>query len=109
LTQSSAGARVLANRGDRLDDFVSCSGATAAQMQHQGSNLMSNHVYKMIELTGSSTKGMEDAVTNAIARASKTVHKLRWFEVTDTRGHIDGGKIAHWQVTIKVGFTLDDA
>lgn len=70
---------------------------------------MSNHVYKTIELTGSSTKGMEDAVTNAIARASKTVHNMRWFEVTDTRGHIDGGKIAHWQVTIKVGFTLDDA
>lgn len=70
---------------------------------------MSNHVYKTIELTGSSPKSIEDAVSNAVARAAKTVHNMRWLEVTDTRGHIDGGKIAHWQVTIKIGFTLDDA
>lgn len=69
---------------------------------------MSDHIYKHIELTGSSTKSMEDAIANAIARAAKTVHNMRWFEVTDTRGHIDNGKIAHWQVTIKIGFTLDD-
>ena len=69
---------------------------------------MSNHVYKSIELTGSSPKGMEDAINNAIAKAAESVHNLRWFEVTNTRGHIEDGKIAHWQVMLKVGFTLDD-
>jgi flavin-binding protein dodecin len=68
---------------------------------------MSNHVYKTIELTGSSPKGVEDAVANAVAKASKTLHNLRWFQVTDTRGEIEGGKVAHWQITMKVGFTLD--
>jgi flavin-binding protein dodecin len=68
-----------------------------------------NHVYKLIELTGSSPNGIEDAVNNAINRASKTVRNMRWFEVTETRGHIENGKIGHWQVTVKVGFTLDDA
>ena len=68
---------------------------------------MSNHVYKTIELTGSSPKGLEDAIANAIAKASKTVHNLRWFQVLDTRGEVEGGKVAHWQVTMKVGFTLD--
>jgi flavin-binding protein dodecin len=66
-----------------------------------------NHVYKMIELTGSSTQGLEAAIANAIAKAAKTVHNLRWFQVIDTRGEIEGGKVAHWQVTMKVGFTLD--
>ena len=70
---------------------------------------MSNHVYKTVELVGSSSTGSDDAVKNAIARASATVRNLRWFEVTDTRGHIEDGRIAHWQVTIKVGFTLEDA
>jgi flavin-binding protein dodecin len=70
---------------------------------------MSEHVYKVIELTGSSNKGMEDAVRGAIARASETVRNMRWFEVTETRGHIDGNRIAHWQVTVKIGFTLDES
>lgn len=69
---------------------------------------MSDHIYKKIELTGSSTKSVEDAIENAIARAAKTVHNMRWFEVVETRGNIEGGKVDHWQVTIKVGFTLDD-
>jgi flavin-binding protein dodecin len=69
---------------------------------------MSDHVYKLIELTGSSPTGVEDAVNNAINRAAKTVRNMRWFEVTETRGHIENGKVAHWQVTVKVGFTLDD-
>lgn len=69
---------------------------------------MSEHVYKVVELTGSSHKSMEDAVRNAIERAGRTLRNLRWFEVTDTRGHIEGGTIGHWQVTLKVGFTLDD-
>jgi flavin-binding protein dodecin len=68
---------------------------------------MSDHVYKKIELTGSSTEGIEEAVENAIAKAKESVHNMRWFEVTETRGHIEQGKIAHWQVTVKVGFTLD--
>ena len=69
---------------------------------------MPEHVYKKIELTGSSTSSIEDAVQNAIQRAAKTVHGLRWFEVVETRGDIKDGSVAHWQVTIKVGFTLDD-
>jgi dodecin len=69
---------------------------------------MSDHVYKITELTGSSPKSIEDAVGQAVGRASKTLRNLRWFEVTDTRGHLENGKVAHWQVTIKIGFTLDD-
>ena len=68
---------------------------------------MSNHVYKTIELTGSSPKGLDAAIANAIKKASKTLHNLRWFQVLDTRGEIENGKVAHWQVTMKVGFTLD--
>jgi dodecin len=68
---------------------------------------MSEHIYKKLELTGSSKKGVEDAVSNAIGRASKSIRNMRWFEVTETRGHIEDGQIAHWQVTVKVGFTLD--
>lgn len=70
---------------------------------------MSNHVYKTIELTGSSPESIDQAVKTAIERASKTIHNMRWFHVTETRGHIEEGKVAHWQVTIKVGFTLDEA
>jgi flavin-binding protein dodecin len=66
-----------------------------------------DHVYKKIELTGSSTEGIETAVRNAVAKASESVHKLRWFELSDIRGHIEAGEIAHWQVTVKVGFTVD--
>lgn len=69
---------------------------------------MTEHVYKKIELTGSSNNSMEEAVENAIAKASKSIHDMRWFEVLETRGHITDGKIAHWQVTVKVGFTLDE-
>ena len=69
---------------------------------------MSNHVYKTIELVGSSPAGSDEAVRNAIARAAATMRNLRWFEITQTRGHIEDGKIGHWQVTVKVGFTLDE-
>jgi flavin-binding protein dodecin len=68
---------------------------------------MSDHVYKKIELVGSSAHSIEDAVTNALARAGKTIRNMRWLEVTETRGHIEDGRLAHWQVTVKVGFTLD--
>jgi dodecin len=57
---------------------------------------------------GSSNKGMEDAVEKAVGKAAATVRNLRWFEVLDTRGHIEGGRVAHWQVTLKLGFTLED-
>jgi len=69
---------------------------------------MSNHVYKLLELTGTSTTGIDEAIRNAIARAGKTVHNLRWFQVVEVRGGIDAGNVSSWQVTIKVGFTLDD-
>jgi flavin-binding protein dodecin len=69
---------------------------------------MSEHTYKLIELVGSSPRGIEAAVENAILRAGKTLRNLRWFEVIETRGHIENGAVAHWQVTIKAGFTLED-
>jgi hypothetical protein len=69
---------------------------------------MPEHVYKTIEITGSSTNTVEDAISGAIAKAAKTLHNLRWFHVSEVRGAIEGSKIAHWQVTLKVGFTLDD-
>lgn len=69
---------------------------------------MSNHVYKKIELVGSSPESIEAAIENALARAAKTVHNMRWFEVVETRGHIEEGRVAHYQVTLRVGFTLDD-
>ena len=69
---------------------------------------MSDHVYKIVELVGSSTKGTDDAIQQAVARASKTLTNLDWFEVVETRGHLLDGKIAHYQVKIKVGFRLKD-
>ncbi len=69
---------------------------------------MNDHVYKLLELTGSSKASIEGAVQNAIAKASKTVRNMQWFRVTETRGHIADGKVAHWQVTVKVGFTLEE-
>ena len=68
---------------------------------------MSDHVYKKVEITGSSATGMQDAVERAIDKAAGTIRNMRWFEVVDTRGYIEKGAIAYWQVTIKVGFTLD--
>jgi len=69
---------------------------------------MSEHVYQKIELTGSSCDGLQQAIENAIAKAGETIKTMRWFEVVETRGHIENGKVAHWQVTIKVGYTLSD-
>lgn len=69
---------------------------------------MTDHVYKSIELTGSSTVGTDDAIRNAITRASKTVRNIDWFQVVETRGHIADGEIAHWQVTLKVGFRMEE-
>ena len=69
---------------------------------------MTEHVYKMLELTGSSTVSIEDAVQNAIRKAAKTVRQMQWFQITETRGHIVDGSVSHWQVSLKVGFTLED-
>ncbi|HEY0412709.1 MAG TPA: dodecin [Allosphingosinicella sp.] len=67
---------------------------------------MSDNVYKVIEIVGSSPTGIEDAIESAVARAAATVRDIRWFEVIETRGHVEGGKVAHYQVTLKIGFTL---
>lgn len=68
---------------------------------------MSNHVYKLVELVGSSTVGSDDAVRSAIETAAKTLRHIDWFEVLETRGHVTDGKVAHFQVTLKVGFRLE--
>jgi flavin-binding protein dodecin len=69
---------------------------------------LGDHVYKTTELVGSSAVSIEDAVNQAVERAAKTLRHMGWFEVVETRGHIEAGKIAHWQVTVKIGFRLDD-
>jgi flavin-binding protein dodecin len=68
---------------------------------------MSDHVYKSIELTGSSTVSIEDAASKAIAKASESLRNIQWFNIVETRGHVRDGKVAHWQVTLKIGFTLE--
>ena len=68
---------------------------------------MSSHVYKTLELTGSSPTGIEDAVRTAIAKAHETVRNIQWFNVNEARGHVVDGKVAHWQWTLKIGFTLE--
>lgn len=67
-----------------------------------------DHVYKTVELTGSSPNGVEEAVQAAIKRASRTLRAMRWFEVSEIRGHLDDGAVDYWQVTVKVGFTMED-
>ena len=69
---------------------------------------MSDHVYKTVELTGSSEVSSDDAIERAVAKASKSLHNIRWFEVMSTRGEVSDGGVSHWQVTMKLGFTLDD-
>jgi hypothetical protein len=68
---------------------------------------MDDHVYKIIELAGSSKDSIEGAIQNAVAKAADSLHHLRWFQVMETRGQIEGGKVAHYQVIIKVGFTIE--
>ena len=67
-----------------------------------------DHIYKTVELVGSSTIGTDEAIQNAITKAAETLRNLRWFQVIETRGHIEGDRVAHWQVTLKVSFTLED-
>ncbi len=75
---------------------------------HSLGDTVTEHIYKHIELTGSSTRSSDEAIRNAIAQAAKTVRNIQWFQVIETRGHVVDGKIAHWQVTLKIGFTLED-
>ena len=69
---------------------------------------MKDHVYKILDLVGSSEKSIEDAVQNAITRASKTIREMKWFEIVQTRGHIENVTVRHYQVTLRVGFTLEE-
>ena len=69
---------------------------------------MSDNVYKTIEITGSSTEGVTQAIDRAVVKASETIRGIDWFEVTEIRGHVEGGAVAHYQVTIKLGFRLED-
>jgi flavin-binding protein dodecin len=70
---------------------------------------MSEHTYRVVEIVGTSPDGVDDAITNAIARASETLHNIDWFEVTTIRGHVEDGAVGHFQVGLKVGFRLDDS
>lgn len=80
---------------------------THSDQQSGENDPMSDHIYKLIELAGSSPNSIEEAITNAIDRASKTVNHLQWFEVIETRGHIENGRVAHYQVVLKAGFRLE--
>lgn len=68
---------------------------------------MSNHVYKIVEIVGSSSESIENAIETAVERAAATLRDIRWFEVVSTRGHVEGGRVAHYQVTLRIGFTLE--
>jgi len=69
---------------------------------------MASHIYKVIEIIGSSETSIDDAIISAVAKASETIREIGWFKVTETRGHVVDGKVQHFQVTLKIGFTLDD-
>ena len=68
---------------------------------------MDAHTYKLIEITGSATTGSDDAIRNALDKASETVRNIHWFQVIDTRGYVEGAEVRHWQVTVKIGFRLE--
>jgi flavin-binding protein dodecin len=85
-----------------------CRGYTGQLKNRDGEVSMSDHIYKQVELTGSSQKSVEEAVQNAITKAGKTLHNIHWFQVVETRGYIANNTIDYWQVTIKLGFRLDD-
>lgn len=69
---------------------------------------MAGNTYRITEIVGTSTEGVDQAISNGVAEASKTLHNLDWFEVKEIRGHLEEGKVADWQVTVKIGFRLDD-
>jgi len=89
-------------KGPNLADTA---GVRASRIKEEA---MDDHIYRVIQLVGSSDKSIDDAIQRAVSRASQTLRNLRWFEVVETRGHIEGGKVHHYQVTLKVGFTIAD-
>jgi flavin-binding protein dodecin len=91
----------------RAGRVVGFSHPPAAHARAPQEHTMPDHVYKLVELVGSSTVGTDDAIRNAIATAAKTLRHIDWFEVLETRGHVADGKVAHYQVTLKVGFRLE--
>lgn len=110
---------VLARRGYRaaVDAHKRAIGARppfatapilAEQLNRKEEGNMPNHVYKLVEIVGSSETGTDDAIRNALETAAKTIRHIDWFEVMETRGHVVGGKVAHFQVTLKIGFRLDN-
>jgi dodecin len=104
LEKSLKGATLFFYAGKVGDDiFV---GDVPSHLRDGG--IMSEHVYKQVELTGSSKTSIEDAIQGAIAKAAKTLHNLHWFQVVETRGYIENGKVDYWQVTIKLGFRVDE-
>jgi hypothetical protein len=86
---------------------LDCPNALQRRFAMSATTEMKDHVYKILELVGSSEKSIDDAVQNAITRASKTIRDMKWFEVVQTRGHIENGSVRHYQVTLRVGFTLE--
>jgi flavin-binding protein dodecin len=115
-TMSASGART---GRDGAIDFVGKSGFKSGLLNQsaaadvdadiQAAADVDAHIYRVIELVGTSESSIEDAVNSAIERAHKTIRNLRWFEITRTSGHIEGGKARHFQVTLKVGFTMEEA
>jgi flavin-binding protein dodecin len=100
-------ALILSERNEIIGgQLVACQ--TPAAAVRQGGKSMPDHVYRIIEVAGSSENTIEDAIRNAVARASRTLRQVGWFEVLQTRGHVEEGKVAHFQVILKVGFTLED-
>ena len=103
-------ARIVANIAGAAQ-FASSAGNVLASSLHEPHPRRPpcpDHTYKLLELTGSSTTSIEDAVSSAIAKAGKTLRNMHWFQVTETRGQIADGKVAYWQITLKIGFTLED-
>ena len=87
---------------------LGCPTFDSGKSLEQGNITMPDHVYRIIQVAGSSQKSIEDAIQNGVGRAARTLRQLSWFEVVETRGHVEDGRVAHYQVTLKVGFTLDD-
>src|SRR4051812_15606809 len=94
------------------DDFTGRDGAIdfaiKADRAKESAREMGGHTYRVIELVGTSERSIEDAIGAAVERANKTIRNLRWFEIVRTSGHIEDGKVRHYQVTLKVGFTMED-
>jgi dodecin len=105
IAVSSGFAATLVVTSDQASQLKRTSHSTVVQTK---GNVMSDNIYKIVELVGSSANSIEDAIKGAIRRASSTVREIRWFEVVSTRGHVEDGEVAHYQVTIRIGFTLEE-